>query len=286
MLNVISKINICFKEDRMSEVKKKLDKKKAKKAYKGSELDDIDAHLQECYDTLPSPVLKDTLPYRFVMLLINTITGLPAFVSEKLKKKEPVVESSESEEEEVLAPRRSNKEHLDLNPKKIVKSSIKLENGTSQDQRQGSEDESSKKLNKEWTDKDKSELIKAVNKFPAGTANRWNKIADLMNRQPQDCISMEKQIRNNFTSNNYLNNSTWSEKKTTVLNHKEAPQPTVKLDENSNETSDKWTQDQQAKFEKALKDFNKDTPNRWERIAERVDHKTKVSYGNEQAIGI
>lgn len=264
-------------EDRMSEVKKKLDKKRAKRAYKGSELDDIDAQLQECYDTLPSPVLKDTLPYRFVMLLVNTVIGLPAFVSEKLKKKEPVVES---EEEEVLAPRRSNKEHLDLNPKKIEKSSIKLESSTLQEKKQSSEDESTRKNSREWTDKDKSELIKAVNKFPAGTPNRWNKIADVMDRQPQDCISMDKQIRTNFTSNNYLNNSTWSEKKTTVLNHKEAPEPTVKLDENFNETSDKWTQDQQAKFEKALKDFNKDMPNRWDRIAEQVDHKTKVNQLN------
>lgn len=267
-------------EDRMSEVKKKLDKKRAKRAYKGSELDDIDAQLQECYDTLPSPVLKDTLPYRFVILLVNTVIGLPAFVSEKLKKKEPVVESSESEEEEVLAPRRSNKEHLGLNPTKIEKSSIKLETTTSQEQKQSSEDESARKNSREWTDKDKSELIKAVNKFPAGTPNRWNKIADMMNRQPQDCISMDKHIRANFTSNNYLNNSTWSEKKTTVLNHKEAPEPTVKLDENFNETSDKWTQDQQAKFEKALKDFNKDTPNRWDRIAEQVDHKNKVNQLN------
>ena len=260
----------------MSEVKKKLDKKKSKRAYKGSELDDIDAQLQECYDTLPSPALKDTLPYRLVMLAINGATGLPAFVKEKLKKKEPVVESSESEEEFVdTKALKRNKEHLELNPKTITKSEIKL---TQVVQRQEThEEESVKKVNKEWTDKEKSDLIKAVNRFPAGTANRWNKIADAMNRQPQDCIGMEKLIRNNFTTSSYLNNSTWSEKKTTVLNYKEEPAPSVKLDENFNETSssDKWTQEQQAKLEKALKDFNKDTPNRWDRIAEQVSNKTK-----------
>jgi len=87
---------------------------------------------------------------------------------------------------------------------------------------------------------------------------------------------MEKQMKTNFNSSSYLNAATWSQTKTTVLNHKEEPTISVKLDENSNETkSDDWSQEQQFAFEKALKEFNKDVLNRWDRIAERVSNKTK-----------
>jgi hypothetical protein len=104
--------------------------------------------------------------------------------------------------------------------------------------------------------------------------NRWNKISDLINRTPQDCINMEKFMKINFTTSNYLNTNTWSEAKTTVLNHKEAPTPSVKLDENSN-IENEWTQEQQGKFEAALKEFNKETLNRWDRISEKVPQKSK-----------
>ncbi len=91
---------------------------------------------------------------------------------------------------------------------------------------------------------------------------------------------MEKQLKTNFSANNHLNASTWTDAKT-VLNRKEEPLPTVKLDENSNideTTKDVWSQTQQVKFEEALKAIGKDATNRWEKIAELVPEKTKVNY--------
>jgi hypothetical protein len=132
----------------------------------------------------------------------------------------------------------------------------------------------------EWTDQEKNDLIKAINKCPAGTQNRWNKIGEMLNRSPADCINMEKQLKTNFSANNHLNASTWTDAKT-VLNRKEEPLPTVKLDENSNideTTKDVWSQTQQVKFEEALKAIGKDATNRWEKIAELVPEKTKVNY--------
>lgn len=133
-------------------------------------------------------------------------------------------------------------------------------------------------MKREWTDLDKNELIKTINKFPAGTTNRWNKIAEIINRTAADCINMDRQIRANFNNSKHLNSTTWTDTNS-VLNRKETPMPTVKLDENSNiETKkDTWTQEQQLKFEQALKSVSKDASNRWEKISEQVPEKSKVS---------
>jgi hypothetical protein len=89
---------------------------------------------------------------------------------------------------------------------------------------------------------------------------------------------MEKQMRSNLNSNTNLNAATWNTKpNNVVLNTKEEPTITTRLVE-TEEKTDVWTQEQQALLEKALKEINKDTPNRWERIAEVVSNKTKVNY--------
>lgn len=252
-------------------------------------MDEIDNHLQNYYDTLPSPVMKDTLPYRFVVWSFNTAASLALNAKESIKVKFSKSHEVKSDETDVIddkpeekpSKKKNDSLHLQLNPKKIEKSDISTPVVSYDKQQQDDKadktgDNSQKKVNQEWTDKDKSELIKAIVKYPAGASNRWNKIGELLNRTPQECIQMEKQMKTNFNSSSYLNAATWSQTKTTVLNHKEEPTISVKLDENSNETkSDDWSQEQQFAFEKALKEFNKDVLNRWDRIAERVSNKTK-----------
>ena len=63
-----------------------------------------------------------------------------------------------------------------MNPKKIEKSSINAPPLESYEKKQTStksDDNLPLKPNKDWTDKDKADLIKAVVKFSSGTANRW-----------------------------------------------------------------------------------------------------------------
>lgn len=85
-------------------------------------------------------------------------------------------------------------------------------------------------------------------------------------------------MRSNLNSNTNLNAATWNTKpNNVVLNTKEEPTITTRLVE-TEEKTDVWTQEQQALLEKALKEINKDTPNRWERISEVVLNKTKVNY--------
>ncbi len=125
-------------EDKMSDVKKKLEKKQKKKNYKGSELDDIDNELQTFYDKMEKPKLTDALPYRFSCWLVKILVGLPALVKDKVLSGSKNIQEAEAEEVDTdesvslnqnVRRRNRNKEnteHLMLNPESIVKSNIKV----------------------------------------------------------------------------------------------------------------------------------------------------------------
>ena len=167
-------------EDRMGDIKKKVEKQKAKKK-KNLELEEIDAKLQDFYDSLPSPTLKDTLPYRVTVWSCYKLVQLPYFIKDQIslkltKKKVDIESESEKEEEEELVSNRSNenkKLHLQLNPEKIEKSTINAPTINYEQKPTETKIDDIRKLNREWTDKDKADLIKAIVKFPAGSTNRW-----------------------------------------------------------------------------------------------------------------
>lgn len=119
-------------------------------------------------------------------------------------------------------------------------------------------------------------MLKAIVKFPAGSSNRWINIAEFVGRTANDCIQMEKQMKQTITSSNHssLNSSTWSGIQKRTVNITE--EPTTRFPEDENESVDSWTQEQQKCLEKALKEIGKEISNRWDRIAEQVPNKTKV----------
>lgn len=45
-----------------------------------------------------------------------------------------------------------------------------------------------------WTDDDMLELIKLVKKYPSGTSERWDKIAEAMNRTVTEVTHMAKKV--------------------------------------------------------------------------------------------
>lgn len=103
------------------------------------------------------------------------------------------------------------------------------------------------------------------------------KIGEHLDRQAQDCIQMEKQMKSNLNSvaNSSLNSASWNQKASTILNNKGEPTITTRLDV---EKSEVWSQEQQALLEKALKEISKDIPNRWDKIADTIPNKTKVIF--------
>lgn len=121
-------------------------------------------------------------------------------------------------------------------------------------------------------------VLQAIVKFPAGTANRWTKIAEFVGRSSNDCIQMERQMKTSITTANHsnLNSSSWTGETAT-----NKPKRTVNISEEpttrfeSEEAA--WSQEQQKCLENALKEIPKDAANRWDLIAEKVPNKTKVT---------
>ncbi|CAF0707013.1 unnamed protein product [Brachionus calyciflorus] len=268
-------------DDRISDIKKLIEKKQKKKKT-SSELDEIDAKLQEMYDNLPSPKLTDTLPVKLLNWLFKKIRELPSTLKEIIQNRNKPVEEEVEEEEPVvkLKSNKSSKLHLDLNPKNIELASIKPVTQTAEilhDKKENNSEIVITSSKKEWSDKEKSDLIKAVAKFPAGSVNRWIKISELTGRSPAECIQMEKLMKTNIKeySNLNLNASVLNNPKKVIEISEQPTSGETRTFETESKLNDQWSQAQQTLLEKALKEFDKDTPNRWDRITERVTGKTK-----------
>ena len=156
----------------MDEVKKRLEKKQKKK--KASEkLDRMDEHLQDCFSSLETPTMKDTLPYRFSVWLFNQAIGLPGIVLARLtKNKENEIDEDDELNAQIQAGKDYQKKkaqisklHKELNPTKIEKSDIAAPVITYNQTKASSSNENLQEeqkpdTNKEWTDKQKQDLIK------------------------------------------------------------------------------------------------------------------------------
>ena len=54
-----------------------------------------------------------------------------------------------------------------------------------------------KNANQMWTDVDLAKLAKLIRKYPAGTLDRWEKIAEILERLPREVTKMAKKIKDN-----------------------------------------------------------------------------------------
>lgn len=290
----------------MSDVKKRLEreKKRGKKGKGAYDYDELDAELQEYYDSIPTPSIKNALPCKMAKWSWNSIINLPttlkdgvvlvkdgslflvAFIRAQLAKKEKksprnspakVTPTAELPPSPRAQKRDSPKKDENIETfKPVITYELKKQH---QSQNQDSQELAPE--NKEWTDKEKADLIKAIAKYPAGATNRWTNIAAFVGRTEQDCIKMEKSMKTNINSSSHsnLNAKSWLQKINFI---KIKEEPTIRVDEtttteNNNLLIDgNWTQENQKLLEKALKDYPKDYPNRWDKIASCVPNKTKV----------
>lgn len=175
----------------MDDVKKLLEKKQKKKKT-STKLDQIDASLQDFYTNLPSPKLTDSLPYRILMWLIALMACLPGAIKSALvSKRKPNTAAGEDGEETTAEAeqngeteyqkRRAQKQleasrlHKELNPTKVEKSdslSPVITYNLAKSHASSNDDENAAKqraaaaaeanASKEWTDKQKNDLIKVV----------------------------------------------------------------------------------------------------------------------------
>lgn len=161
---------------------KKIIEKKQKKKKTSAKLDEIDATLQKYYSKMPSPTLKDTLPYRILIWLFSFIvTTLPCLLKNsirgntKTKWEEKLTDESivKTFAEKEYLKRRTQKQFeasrlsKELNPTKIELSNnvnpvISYSLVRSQNSEFDNVEQKKSDIHtiKEWTDKQKLDLIK------------------------------------------------------------------------------------------------------------------------------
>jgi DnaJ family protein C protein 2 len=132
----------------------------------------------------------------------------------------------------------------------------------------------------EWTTQELSLLTKGVAKYPAGTQDRWNRIAFYIGGRFSESQVLEKakalksKHKNELSVKipNYVNPKVEPVKTETAPR---PPSPAKAEPKEQNPVLD-WTQDQQLQLEKAMKKYPGTLPakERWEKIASEVEGKT------------
>jgi len=141
-----------------------------------------------------------------------------------------------------------------------------------------------------WTDEDLVDLAKYMKKYPAGTSERWDKIAEALNRTVTEVTHFAKKIKDNPFKPTYIADQ---EEGVAVPNEEEVAERKKEktkggrnlknmTESDNQENGDKqiagssgWTQKQQKSLETALACYTKGSSERWERIAKAVPEKTK-----------
>ena len=274
----------------MSETRRKIEKKQ-KKGNKKIDMEEIDKNLNQIYDMLVYPSLKNTLPIRFILWIYTSKLFIPYFIDlikNRNKKKnedddELIAEQIEEENRRRNEEAETKRRRLvnDLNPKKTEKSSITAPVVLTKDnlnEEEKSSNNSENDINPNvWTDNDKATLIKAISRYPGGTNDRWVKISEFVGKSAKQCIDMEKKLRSNFKASSVLNKTVGT---TVQENQFVSDDIMTKRDSDNDEDNKKsWSQEQQKLLENALKAVDKNAPDKWEQIAEMIPGKTKVFRG-------
>ncbi|XP_062600149.1 dnaJ homolog subfamily C member 1-like [Saccostrea cucullata] len=159
--------------------------------------DQIDTLLEAKLDAVPRPRVSQLWPVVLAIFTVISVINIPKNIKKRREEREEMRRQEEEEarrreEEEILAKEEKSKPRIDaaLNPKtiKIAEGEAVVYNNVIK--RSDDEDQEYKQVKSgEWTDEEVAKLAKAANKFPGGTPNRWQKIADLVGRPMEEVIA-------------------------------------------------------------------------------------------------
>jgi len=311
---------LTIQENLNAEVKRR--QKRLKKEGKSQE--EIDAQYKEAEAELlgAPPTYQDTLPFQLYRLAKYCVLGAPALpgffknlYDERQKEKEEA-EREEREAEEEVKRREEEKERRKEN--KAKRKNVNMYREVKEDktvevvETQEEEEAVPRNANQVWTDDDLATLAKFIKKFPGGTADRWDRIAESMERYTDEVIKMAGKIKSNpslvpissagqgvtgrestkHVSDDVLEDSEveYSDETTEdevdedgyVVYSAQKVEDYIPVEEKKKKKTkgnevegDAWSQDQQKAFEIALKQFPKGSGERWEQVAGQVEGKDK-----------
>ncbi|XP_055615683.1 uncharacterized protein F54F2.9 [Toxorhynchites rutilus septentrionalis] len=254
---------------------------------------DIDTILSE----IPTPSVFNTLPFQIPLCLWRTVTGTPGALKSavsfyveqrrleeerKLKEKEEEelqqkLEEERAREKENRTLRKRNKkfvapektdEELAAYTQSIIKSS-------------GQADEASGRSKPKplvtgglWTEDDLNELVRLVKKYPGGTTDRWEIIAEMMGRSVSEVTFMAAKMKDGGYK---VAGQTESVAEAIVQDAVKLKVKTKKPEQGAAaEANTNWSQTQQAALESAIQKYPKSgSSDRWQKIANSVPGKSK-----------
>ncbi|KAG9431971.1 dnaJ subfamily C member 1 [Apis mellifera carnica] len=229
--------------------------------------------LADILEKIPTPTIWNTLPFQFPRWIIAFTLSIPDIVRVMYGVLEERKRRKKQEEEETLVQENEQIES------EFTSRTRKRRTGFTPQERSGNDvkelfkkDQTNHIYQKPtlsgglWTDDDILELIKLVKKYPSGTSERWDKIADAMNRTVFEVTHMAKKIKDEG-----LKPGT-SVEETVVEERSKKTKTRAEIVDNISE----WSQEQQRALEAALIKYPKGTStDRWEKIANCVEGKSK-----------
>ncbi|CRK91198.1 CLUMA_CG004881, isoform A, partial [Clunio marinus] len=259
---------------------------KAKKVKKANV--DFDSILSE----IPKPSIKNTLPFQIPIGLYHMVIGTPSaikgsvnLISEEVKK-ELERKRKEKEEEELMKKleeeRQQQKEERKEGLRRRKEQRSKLMERTDEELAAYSATIIKHKGNEEikvkvpisgglWTDDDLVELTRLTKKYPGGTVDRWEIIAETMGRNVSEVTFMAYKLKDNV-----YQSPGDTEKLVENINKEITKKIKTRSTDVSSSAEKGWTQQQQKALENAIQKYPKrGNEDRWSKIAAAVPGKTR-----------
>ncbi|XP_046736431.1 dnaJ homolog subfamily C member 1 isoform X2 [Diprion similis] len=235
--------------------------------------------LADILEKIPTPSVWNTLPFQLPRWTFFSIVGIPsgiraikeALAERRRRKKEEeemALAQMNEEPEPEPAPRGPRRRRAGFTLQERSGSNFSEIHNCKQDNYQKTHVVEKPKATGGglWTDDDISELIKLVKKYPGGTTDRWEKIADSMNRTVTEVTHMAKKVKDEGLKPNQGVEET---------NLEDLPKK-IKTRAEITDSVGEWSQEQQRALEAALSKYPKGmSQDRWEKIAACVDGKSK-----------
>nr|XP_021180968.2 dnaJ homolog subfamily C member 1 [Helicoverpa armigera] len=250
---------------------------------KHSKKSGFDQGLSDILDQLPKPSVRDTLPFQIPRFTWWLVTAIPRGIIElrrrlKEQKEEAKRQRKREEEERARADREAaaaaeakaagvRKRRAWVPPARdgcLLDPADEPEGGPVVVPVKQSPPVITGGL---WTDDDLAELVRLVKKYPGGSPERWERIAEAMCRSVPEVTHMAAKLKDNC----YKIPGQEPEQPVVV-----EPPKKVKTRKAEETSSGNWSQTQQKALETALAKFPKGgAGDRWQKIANAVPGKTK-----------
>ncbi|KAL3832299.1 hypothetical protein ACJMK2_023953 [Sinanodonta woodiana] len=190
-------------------------KKKERKGKKGSKQathnETMDEILQEKLEEVHKPHILHLWPFTFGRFLILTVISVPDYIRSIHEARREREEQRKREEEErrelelqqEVEPRRPKKKAKPELPELTVSDDTPVVYGMMDKHGQEDLEVNMKQTLKEgeWSEEELVLLAKAVAKFPGGTLNRWEKIAEMLGRPVIEVTAKSKEVKASYVMN-------------------------------------------------------------------------------------